>query len=129
MHQQLHESQVLARTPKGQPLGDDWLSAHEESPGLGEVSTAAAVAASHSSELPPPDSLVGFLRFPNTPAAASVSLTFAAPHMQFSLTVVGTQGTVQVSGPLRAVSADPLVNEVRMHVLGRSVTDADYFSV
>lgn len=63
--------------------------------GLGEVVTASATALSVSEELPPPDTLVGTVKFASgTPAG--VSITFAGSVLRFSLSVTGTKGSLEV---------------------------------
>ena len=52
-------------------------------------------ALSVSEELPPPDTLVGTVRFASgTPAG--VSITFAGSVLRFSLSVTGTKGSLEV---------------------------------
>ncbi len=64
--------------------------------GLGQVTEASATALSLSEELPPPDTLVGAVKFASgTPA--SVSITFAGSVLRFSLSVTGTKGSLEVS--------------------------------
>ena len=64
--------------------------------GLGQVTEASAIALSLSEELPPPDTLVGAVKFAcGTPA--SVSITFAGSVLRFSLSVTGTKGSLDVS--------------------------------
>lgn len=63
--------------------------------GLGQVTEASATAVSLSEELPPPDTLVGAVKFASgTPA--SVSITFAGSVLRFSLSVTGTKGSLEV---------------------------------
>ena len=64
--------------------------------GLGQVTEASASTLSLSEELPPPDTLVGTVKFASgTPA--SVSITFAGSVLRFSLSVTGTKGSLEVS--------------------------------
>ena len=63
--------------------------------GLGEVEEASASAASVSKELPPPDTLVGSVKFASG-TSGSVSVTFAGSVLRFSLSVTGTQGSLEV---------------------------------
>ena len=63
--------------------------------GLGEVVEASATALSLSEDLPPPDTVVGTVKFASgTPA--SVSITFAGSVLRFSLSVTGTKGSLEV---------------------------------
>ncbi len=64
--------------------------------GLGQVTEASASALSLSEELPPPDTLVGAVKFASgTPA--SLSITFAGSVLRFSLSVTGTKGSLEAS--------------------------------
>ena len=63
--------------------------------GLGEVVEASATATSISPDLPPPDTVVGSLKFASgTPAG--ISVTFAGSVLRFSLSVTGTAGSLEV---------------------------------
>ena len=74
------------------PLCHQWGSAGS---GFGEAVEASAVAYSASAELPPPDTVVGRLKFANG-KPASVSISFAASVLRFSLSVTGTKGSLEV---------------------------------
>lgn len=63
--------------------------------GFGEVKEASAKAMSVCEELPPPDTVVGSLKFANG-KPASVSITFAGSVLRFSLCVIGTKGSLEV---------------------------------
>ena len=63
--------------------------------GAGEVTHAWGHARDASSEVSSPDTLVGGLLFADGPTA-SVSISFAAAAVRFSLSVVGTEGSVEV---------------------------------
>ena len=63
--------------------------------GLGEVEEASATATSISKELPPPDTLVGSVKFASG-ACGGISITFAGSVLRFSLSVTGTQGSLEV---------------------------------
>ena len=63
--------------------------------GLGEVEEAWATATSISQELPPPDTLVGSVKFASG-TCSSVSVTFAGSVLRFSLSVTGTKGSLEV---------------------------------
>ncbi len=56
---------------------------------------ASAAALSVSEALPPPDTLVGTVKFASgTPAG--ISITFAGSVLRFSLSVTGTKGSLEV---------------------------------
>ncbi|KAL3140220.1 hypothetical protein ABBQ38_004496 [Trebouxia sp. C0009 RCD-2024] len=63
--------------------------------GLGEVEEASATATSISKELPPPDTLVGSVKFASG-TCGGVSITFAGSVLRFSLSLTGTQGSLEV---------------------------------
>ena len=65
------------------------------SAGLGELVEASANAMSLSQDLPPPDTVVGTVKFASS-TPASISVTFAGSVLRFSLSVVGTNGSLEV---------------------------------
>ena len=64
--------------------------------GFGEVVEASALAMSVCEELPPPDTVVGSLKFASG-KPASVSISFAGSVLRFSLSVTGTKGSLEAS--------------------------------
>ncbi len=64
--------------------------------GAGEARHAWAHSSHAKAELPSPDTLVGGLVF-NGGIAASVSVSFAAAQVRFSLSMVGTDGSLEVN--------------------------------
>ena len=71
---------------------EGWLFCLE---GLGEVAEASATATSISQDLPSPDTVVGSLEFASG-TSAGISITFAGSVLRFSLSVTGTQGSLEV---------------------------------
>ena len=71
--------------------------------GAGEARQAWAHSSHANAELPSPDTLVGGLVF-DADVAASVSISFAAAQVRFSLSVVGTDGSLEVAAKLFPVS-------------------------
>ena len=74
--------------------------------GWGDATTACAHSRSVDPGLPSPDTVVSCLSY-STGSAATVSITFASPNSRFSLSVVGTEGSlgfwrVHVEGPEKA---------------------------
>lgn len=63
--------------------------------GFGEVVEASATSMSVCKELPPPDTLLGSLKF-TSGKPASVSISFAGSVLRFSLSVTGTKGSLEV---------------------------------
>jgi predicted dehydrogenase len=63
--------------------------------GAGEARQAWAHSSHANPELPSPDTLVGGLVF-DAAVAATVSISFAAAQVRFSLSVVGTEGSLEV---------------------------------
>ena len=63
--------------------------------GWGDATTACAHARSVDPGLPPPDTVVSCLSYSNG-SAATVSITFASTNSRFSLSVVGTEGSLEV---------------------------------
>ena len=63
--------------------------------GLGEVLEASAFAAWVIKDLPRPDTHVRSVKFASG-ARAGVSITFAGSVLRFSLSVTGTQGSLEV---------------------------------
>lgn len=64
--------------------------------GFGEVVEASALAMSVCEELPPPDTVLGSLKFAGG-KPASVSISFAGSVLRFSLSVTGTKGSLEAS--------------------------------
>lgn len=56
---------------------------------------ASATATSISKELPPSDTLVGSVKFASG-TCGGISITFAGSVLRFSLSVTGTQGSLEV---------------------------------
>lgn len=71
------------------------LRAVGKAAGLGELVEASANAMSLSQDLPPPDTVVGTVKFASS-TPASISITFAGSVLRFSLSVVGTKGSLEV---------------------------------
>eukprot|EP00798_Chlamydomonas_sp_ICE-L_P021930 gene21930-28976_t len=65
--------------------------------GLGEASAVTCQANHAKPDLSGPDSIVGVVKFANGTAPASVSISLAASHVDFSLKVVGTDGTLEIT--------------------------------
>ena len=63
--------------------------------GAGEARQAWAHSSHANPQLPSPDTLVGGLIF-DAAVAATVSISFAAAQVRFSLSVVGTEGSLEV---------------------------------
>ena len=63
--------------------------------GWGDAATACAHSRSVDPGLPSPDTVVSCLSYFNG-SAATVSITFASPNSRFSLSVVGTEGSLEV---------------------------------
>ncbi|GIL73896.1 hypothetical protein Vretifemale_4004, partial [Volvox reticuliferus] len=65
--------------------------------GLGEAVSACAHSLQAKPHLSFPDSVVGFARFANGDVPASISISLAAHQVRWSLSVVGTEGSLEVS--------------------------------
>ncbi|GIL49202.1 hypothetical protein Vafri_5349 [Volvox africanus] len=65
--------------------------------GLGGAVSASAHALQAKPDLSFPDSVVGFARFANGDVPASISISLAVHQVRWSLSVVGTEGTLEIS--------------------------------
>ena len=74
---------------------------------------ASAVAMSVCEELPPPDTVVGSLKF-SSGKPASVSISFAGSVLRFSLSVTGTRGSLEASAAYCSGSHMYLPGELRL---------------
>ena len=63
--------------------------------GWGDAATVCAHSSSVDPGLPSPDTVVSCLSYSNG-SAATVSITFASPNSRFSLSAVGTEGSLEV---------------------------------
>ena len=82
--------------------------------GWGDAATACAHSRSVDPGLPAPDTVVSCLSYPNG-CAASVSITFASPNSRFSLSVFGTEGSLEVR-PCCGVTRIEQQSDCRQHV-------------
>ncbi|MEW5305983.1 MAG: hypothetical protein WDW36_008489 [Sanguina aurantia] len=66
--------------------------------GAGDATSASGLTAHAAGGLSDPDSVVGVVRFGSSPGVpASVSISLASDHVRWSLVVVGTRGTAEIS--------------------------------